>query len=179
MKKIFAGSLVCICVVQLMATPLQALEPQVTEAVIAAPVAEVWRVFTTSEGYKALGPARAEVDLRIGGIIRAQYDPKRALGDEETTVNEILAYDPERMLAIRNLKPPASFPYPQERKGTWAVIYFMPLGKNSTQVRIVGLGSRDDERSQAMQRVFADGNRRTLDNIAKRYPPPSAPHKKE
>lgn len=177
MKKILAGSL--IWVAQFMATPLQALEPQVTEAIIAAPVAQVWRIFTTSEGYNVLGPDKAEVDLRIGGIIRAQYDPKRVLGDEETTVNEILAYDPERMLALRNVKPPASFPYPQERKGTWTVIYFVPLGKSATQVRIVGLGYRDDARSQAMRHVFAEGNRRTLNNIIEHYPPPSALPKKE
>lgn len=157
----------------------QAPEPQVTEASITAPVADVWRLFTTSEGYKVLGPHKAEVDLRIGGTICAHYDPKGNLGDPETVINEILAYDPERMLAIRNLKPPASFLYPQERKGTWTVIYFTPLSDSTTQIRIVDFGYRDDERSQAMRRLFAEGNRWTLDNIIKRYQPPCASGKKE
>jgi uncharacterized protein YndB with AHSA1/START domain len=168
-KHAFAGSLVLSA--QLMAAPIQASEPQVSEGFIAAPVAEVWRLFTTSEGYKVLGPHQAEVDLRIGGTIRAHYDPKGQLGDPETVVNEILAYDPEHMLAIRNLKPPASFRYPRERQGTWTVIYFTSLGESTTQVRIVDLGHRDDERSQAMRRLFAEGNRWTLDNIIKNYAP--------
>jgi len=42
----------------------------VNEGVVPAPIDEVWKVFATSEGYKALGPALAEVDLRVGGVIR-------------------------------------------------------------------------------------------------------------
>ena len=34
------------------------------EGVVDAPIEEVWKIFATSEGYKVLGPALAEVDLR-------------------------------------------------------------------------------------------------------------------
>ena len=47
------------------------------EGVIDAPIEEVWKIFSTSEGYKALGPALAEVDLRIGGTIRSQIPRRR------------------------------------------------------------------------------------------------------
>jgi uncharacterized protein YndB with AHSA1/START domain len=56
----------------------------VNEGVIPAPIDEVWRVFSTSEGYKALGPALAEVDLRVGGVIRSRYRADGVLGDAET-----------------------------------------------------------------------------------------------
>ena len=149
----------------------QATDPQVTEGFVNAPVSEVWRLFTTTEGYKATGVGKAEVDLRVGGLIRTHYDPKGALGDPETIVNEVLAYEPERMLAIRIKQPPASFPYRDAVAGTWTVIYFTPSGKDMTHVRIVGLGYRDDPQSQAMRHFFEQGNRRTLDHLAKGYWP--------
>jgi len=145
-------------------------EPQVTEGFINAPVAEVWRIFTTSEGFLATGAAQADVKLEVGGEIRSHYDPKSKLGDAETIVNEILAYEPERMLAIRIKRAPASFPHRDAVAGTWTVIYFAPAG-DMTQVRIVGLGYNDSPASQAMRKFFADGNRWTLDHIAKPYWP--------
>lgn len=161
------------------AAPAEPVTPQITEGFVNAPVAAVWRIFTTAEGYKITGVDQAEVDLRVGGSVRTHYDPKGKLGDAETIVNEILAYEPERMLALRIAKAPASFPFPQAREGTWTVIYFTKSGEDMTHVRIVGLGYRDDAQSQAMRKFFADGNRRTLDHIAKRYWPQCALCKKE
>jgi hypothetical protein len=40
-----------------------------------------------------------------------------------------------------------------------------------TQVRMVGLGYDDSPASQAMRKFFAEGNRWTLDHIAKPYWP--------
>jgi uncharacterized protein YndB with AHSA1/START domain len=146
-------------------------EPQVTEGFVNAPVAEVWRLFTTSEGYLATGAAQADVRLAIGGEIRSHYNPDGKLGDAETIVNEILAYEPQRMLTIRIKQAPASFPHRNAVAGTWTVIYFTPSGENMTHVRIVGLGYDDTPASQAMRKFFAEGNRWTLDTVAKRYWP--------
>jgi len=151
--------------------PAAAAEPQVTEGFINASPAEVWRIFTTAEGYKLTGAALAEVDLKIGGLIRAHYNPKGQLGAAETIVNEILAYEPERMLSIRIKQPPVGFPYKDAVAGTWTVIYMNPAGDNMTQVRIIGLGYTDAPQSQAMRKYFAEGNRWTLDHIGKRYWP--------
>lgn len=160
-------------------TPAHAAEPQVTEGYVNAPVAEVWRIFTTAEGFKLTGAAQATVDLKVGGEIRSHYDPQGKLGDPETIVNEILAYEPERMLALRIKQPPASFPYRDAYPGTWTVIYFTRSGDDMTHVRIVGQGYRDDAQSQAMRQFFAEGNRWTLDHVAKRYWPQCALCKKE
>jgi len=151
-----------------------AAEPQVTEGFINASPAEVWRIFTTAEGYKQTGVAAADVDFKIGGTIRTHYDPKGRLGDASTIVNEILAYEPERMLATRIKQAPADFKYPDAIAGTWTVIYLAPAGNDMTQVRIVGLGYTDAPQSQAMRKFFADGNRWTLDHIAKPYWPKCA-----
>lgn len=150
-----------------------AAEPQVTEGFINASPAEVWRIFTTAEGYKQTGVAHADIDFKIGGTIRTHYDPKGRLGDAGTIVNEILAYEPERMLAMRIKQAPADFKYRDAIAGTWTVIYLTPAG-DMTQVRFVGLGYTDEPQSQAMRNFFAEGNRWTLDRIAKPYWPKCA-----
>jgi hypothetical protein len=78
------------------------------------------------------------------------------------------------MLAIRIKQPPADFEYSDAIAGTWTVIYLTPAGDNMTQVRFVGLGYTEAPRSQALRKFFADGNRWTLDQIAKPYWPKCA-----
>ena len=156
-----------------------AAAPQVTEGFINAPVAEVWRLFTTPDGFKATGVAQADVDLRVGGNIRSHYDPQGRLGDPATIVNEILAFDPQRMLAMRIRQAPDSFPHRTAIEGTWTVIYFTPSGTEMTHVKIIGLGYNDTPASQALRAFFEKGNRWTLDHLAKPYAPQCARCKNE
>ncbi|MEO8098987.1 MAG: SRPBCC domain-containing protein [Acidobacteriota bacterium] len=145
-----------------------AQEPSfVNEGVVHAPLAEVWKIFSTSEGYKATGVALAEVDLRIGGTIRTRYSPNGKLGDEETIENVILAYEPQRMLAIRIQKPPRGFPYKDAWKRTWTVITISDAGNGQTLVRAASMGFGDDEESQAMARFFQRGNQQTIEVLQK------------
>jgi uncharacterized protein YndB with AHSA1/START domain len=166
-------------VLSLVATGAAGADSQVTEGFINLPVAEVWKVFTTAEGYKKTGVAHAEIDLRVGGAIRSHYDPKGRLGDPDTIVNEILAFDPERMLAMRIRQAPASFPHREVASEIWTVMYFNSAGADMTQVKIVGLGYTDDPKSQALRRFFEAGNRATIDRIAKQYWPQCALCKQE
>ena len=111
--------------------------PQVTEGVVAATPAQLWRVWTTAEGYKQLGAAQCDVDFRVGGLIRSVYDPAAKLGDGSTIENEIMAYEPEHMLAFRIHKTPTGFPFPNAWKR------FDPLSPSSTRVRLTHEGFRE------------------------------------
>lgn len=164
--------LVTLCAILVVASAARA-EPQVTEGFVNAPVGEVWGLFTTSEGYVKTGPAQASVDLRLGGEIQARYGLDGKLGDAETIVHEVLAYEPERMLALRVKQAPASFPHPEAVEGLWTVLYFTASG-DMTHVRIVGLGYKDTPASQVAREYFAKENRRRLDTVAKHYWPKCA-----
>lgn len=142
-----------------------------TEALINAPLADVWKLFTTPEGYRVLGVNQARIDLRVGGSIQTHAAATGALGDAETRVDEVLAYDPERMLALRVRQLPASFPHRNAASGPWTVIYFTPSGTDMTHVRIVGLGYGDDAASQALREFAAGQQRQWLDQAAKKYWP--------
>lgn len=148
--------------------------PQVTEGFVNAPLTEVWRIFTTSEGLLKTGATQAHVDLRLGGEIRAHYDPKGQLGGPGTLVAQILAYEPERMLAMRITRAPADFPHPARLSELWTVLYLTTSGDDMTHVRIAGLGYSDDAESRTLRSFFEKHNRATLDRIAKHYWPQCA-----
>lgn len=136
--------------------------PLVHEGVVNAPVADVWKGISTAEGYKMWGVAKCEFDLRVSGKIRTHYKTDGVLGDEGTIEQEILAYEPEHMLAFRIAKPPAGFPFKEAWKGTWSVITLSDLGDGRTHMRLAGMGYTAEPESQAMRKFFLTGNEYSL-----------------
>ncbi|HVL68988.1 MAG TPA: SRPBCC domain-containing protein [Vicinamibacterales bacterium] len=143
--------------------------PIVTEGVVQAPVAAVWKAWTTSEGLRAWLAPHAEIDLRIGGLMRTNYDRDGRLGDARTIENTILSFEPGRMLSIRVAKFPRDFPFPNAIGDMWTVMYFEPAGDDRTRLRIVGLGFRTDEESQKMRAFFERGNAVTLQQLQSHF----------
>ena len=144
----------------------------VNEGVIPAPIDEVWKVYSTSEGYKALGPALADVDLRVGGLIRARYRADGVLGDAETIENVIVDYRAPVMMAMRIQKPPASFPFKQAWKSTWTVLTLTPTDEG-THLRAVSYGYGTDDESLAMRRFFEAGNQQTIETLRRHFGAPA------
>jgi uncharacterized protein YndB with AHSA1/START domain len=145
----------------------------VNEGVVPAPIDEVWKVFSTSDGYKALGPALTEVNLTVGGTIRSRYRADGVLGDAETIENVILAYEPPTMMAIRIQKPPASFPFKEAWRKPWTVLTLTPLDAGHTRVRTASLGFGSDEESLAMRRFFEAGNQQTIETLRRHFGTPA------
>jgi uncharacterized protein YndB with AHSA1/START domain len=144
----------------------------VNEGIIPAPVEEVWKVFSTTEGYKALGPALADVDLRVGGTIRSRYRADGVLGDAETIENVILAYEPPTMIALRIQKVPATFPFKQAWAKPWTVMTLTPVA-GGTHLRVASLGYGTDEESVAMQNFFNAGNQQTIETLQRHFAAPA------
>ncbi len=150
-------------------------KPLVIEGDVDATPAVVWNLFTTKEGLESWMAAHADVDLRIGGVMRAHYDPKGVLGDPRTIGNTILAYEPERMLTIKATGLPEGFPFPTAIASMWTVIYFDSAADSRTHVRIVSLGIPDDEEGKKLYTFFERGNRVTLEHLQKRAKAPAKP----
>jgi uncharacterized protein YndB with AHSA1/START domain len=142
----------------------------VNEGVIPAPIDEVWKVFSTSDGYKTLGPALAEVDLKVGGVIRSRYRADGVLGDSETIENVIIDYRAPVMMALRISKTPASFPFKEAWKNTWTVLTLTPTD-DGTLLRATSYGYGTDEESVAMRRFFEAGNQQTIETLRKHFGP--------
>ena len=143
------------------------LKVLVVERVIDAPVAKVWAAFTDPEVMRGWMAPHVEVELKVGGAIKTNYDPEGEIGDPKTIVNTILCYDPLRMLALQNTKAPADFPFAEGTVGTWSVTYFTALEGGTTRVKLVGLGWPDNEAGAKAFAFFERGNAYSLELLAK------------
>ncbi|MBI4718520.1 MAG: SRPBCC domain-containing protein [Planctomycetes bacterium] len=131
----------------------------------------VWEALTTKQGMESWMVAHADVDWRVGGKIRTNYDPQGVLGDPGTIENTILAYEPLRMYSIKATRAPENFPFKRAIDGMWSVLELAPLESGRTRVTLTGLGFGNDEESQAMRSFFERGNALTLEKLRSKFAP--------
>jgi uncharacterized protein YndB with AHSA1/START domain len=112
----------------------------VNEAVIDGPAGDVWRLITTKDGMESWIVPHAEIDLRVGGLMRTNHDPNGTIGDSKTITNRILAIVPKRMFSLQVAGVPAGYPFAESVRGTWYEISLSPLPRGQTRVRCVGRG---------------------------------------
>ena len=150
----------------------QEASPIAHEGIVEAPLDQVWAAITTSEGLRSWLAPHAEIDLRVGGLMRTNYNAQGQLGDPQTIENAILSFEPQRMISIKVAKPPANFPFPNAVRGMWTVMYFSAVGPNRTNVREVTLGLGSEPESQRMRAFFDQGNATTLSQLQRRFAGP-------
>ena len=147
----------------------QDTSPIVSEAIVEAPLDAVWAAWTTSDGLRSWLAPHAAIDLRLGGLMRTNYNVRGALDDPQTIENRVLSYDPGRMLSIKVAKAPDSFPFPNAIQEMWTVIYLEEAGTGRTRVRVVGLGFGAGDESQKMRAFFERGNALTLEGLQRHF----------
>lgn len=147
----------------------QDVSPIVHEGLVEAQLDQVWTVFTTREGLRSWLAPHAEIDLRVGGLMRTNYNAQGQLGDAQTIENTILSFEPQRMLSIKVAKAPADFPFPNAIRQMWTVIYFAPAAPSRTNIREVSLGFGTDQESQRMRTFFTQGNATTLSQLQRHF----------
>ena len=139
------------------------------ESVIDGPLEQVWAAFTTTDGLRAWLAPHVDIDLRVGGLMRTNYNAQGRLGDPQTIENAILSFEPQRMISIKVAKAPANFPFPNAIHAMWTVLYFSPAGPNQTTVREVSMGFTSDPESQKMRAFFNHGNSATLSQLQRHF----------
>jgi uncharacterized protein YndB with AHSA1/START domain len=140
---------------------------EVFEYEIDAGIDDVWQAFTTTKGLQSWVTQLAEIDFRVGGKWRANYNPEGELGDPTTIENTILSFDPKRMLSLKATTFPEGFPFVEAAKEAWTVFYFSPLSTSQTRITVVGLGYNESEQSQKMRSFFAEANAYSLNELNK------------
>jgi uncharacterized protein YndB with AHSA1/START domain len=139
---------------------------EVFEVEIDASVDDIWEAFTTTEGIKSWVAPLAEVDFKVGGKWRANYNKDGKLGDAITIENTILCYDPKRMIALKATGFPEGFPFKDAAKDTWSVFYFHPVSKTRTKITVVGLGYNDTPQSKKRRSFFETANKYSMDQLS-------------
>jgi uncharacterized protein YndB with AHSA1/START domain len=106
-----------------------------------APVGEVWGLWTTSQGLGSWMAPVVGVELEVGGVWEASYDRTAPLGADGNIRNEILAYVPSRMFAMRVAAVPPGYPFPLETVREAHTVYvFDPVSEASTRITVYGMG---------------------------------------
>lgn len=137
---------------------------------VPATPSEVWAALTTSEGWRSWAAPVAHVDFRLRGIIETSYDPAAVAGGPGTIRNEIVAFVPERMFAIRNVQAPprTAFDVPTfQSLHTVVLVEAVPPGR--TRVSVIQPGYRTGEPWDTVYRHFAGGNAWTLEQLKSRF----------
>ena len=167
MNSFFSASVLLLTAVLSSACSVMAADNNrvVYETEIDADIDAVWSAFTTNQGLRAWMAPLVEIELALGGKIKANYNAKGKLGDETTIENTILSFDPKRMLSLKATGFPKGFPFEDAAKATWSVFYFTELPSSRTKVTVVGLGYTDDEQSKKMRSFFATANKHSLDKL--------------
>ncbi len=138
------------------------------EVIVAAPVTEVWRLWSTSEGLASWVAPVAAIDLRVGGIWEASYDRNAEIGAPGNIRNRVLSYAPERMVSIAVDSAPPNFPHADIVGNLWTVIELEPVDAQSTRVRVAMYGYGAGDGYDALYAHFDRGNAWTLQQLQAR-----------
>ena len=136
---------------------------------VTAATNDVWRTLTTAEGWRSFAVAFAHLDMRVGGIIETSYNPKAILGDPDNIKNEIVAYVPGRIVAIRCVQAPRNFEHREEFFSTSTLFEIIPLKKKKTRIQITAVGYRSGEAYDTLFKNFRWGDAYTLDKLRLRF----------
>lgn len=135
---------------------------------IDAPVERVWQAFTTTAGFRSWAAPVAVVDFRLGGVIEAAYDPKGRIGAPGNIKNKIVAYVPQRMLALRNVQAPPKLPFDAATfQKIHTVNFFEPITSSRTRVTVTQPAFGKGPAYDGVYKFFEAGNRWSLEQLKK------------
>lgn len=117
------------------------------EVVVAAPVGDVWRAWTTSEGIARFFAPQADIEMEVGGKYELYIAPASPEGQRGSEGCKVLAFWPEKMLSFSWSAPPRFEEVRKER--TQVVLLFDSLAPDRTRVELTqrgwGAGAEWDE----------------------------------
>lgn len=130
---------------------------------------QVFDVFATSDGFKSWAVPMAQIELRVGGMIEASYNPDAKLGDPNNIKNRIVAYVPDRLLVLRNEQAPHNLPGREEFAKTVTIIELVPEGASATRVTLTNAGYGNSDGAKAAYKHFEWGDAYTLAQLRTRF----------
>jgi len=137
------------------------------EATVPIPRAEAWRAWTTEAGLCSFFAETVRVELRPGGpfeILFSEDAPEGERGAEGCTV---LAFEPERLLAVSWNAPPQFTQVRQQR--TQVVLHFEDAGSGAARVRLVNHGYGEGEEWDQVYAYFERAWSYVMDNFTKTF----------
>jgi uncharacterized protein YndB with AHSA1/START domain len=132
---------------------------------IDAPVARIWNLLVSAEGWRSWAVPVAWVDFGIGGMIETSYTATASRGQPGNIENAIVAYVPEQLLVIRNVQAPPGFEYAEEFGKTVTVITLRAVSKNRSRIELDGVGFLATPAFDVLLKKFKFGDSWTLEHL--------------
>jgi len=138
----------------------------VQEFIVNVPVDSVWNAYTTKKGWESWAAAIAEIDLKVNGVIKTNYNKEGRIGDESTIILHVLNYVPKRLLTLQ-AELTANFPdfMKEDEKDLYNVILFEEISPNETKVISYGIGYKNNEKYMSLMKFFIQGNEQSYLNL--------------
>lgn len=138
----------------------------IQELTIKAPIDSVWKAYTTKKGWENWAAPLAEVNLRVGGFIKTNYNAQGKIGDSTTIITHIINYVPKRLLTLQ-AELTDNFPefMKEDAKDFYNVIYFDELANGDTNIKSFGIGYKNNPKYLSLMNYFIPANEKTLINL--------------
>jgi uncharacterized protein YndB with AHSA1/START domain len=140
---------------------------QQLSAVVNAPVVEVWKAFTTDEGFKRWAVPVTHITLGNDGMMESSYNLGDQIGVTDNIKNRIVAYLPEKLLVLQNAHVPKGAPFDPVLIATLRTIITLdPVDATHTRVTEAQVGYGEGKGYDDMYKHFLDGNAYELHALA-------------
>ena len=139
------------------------------EVTVSAPIDDVWRAWTTSEGVTSFGPPAAKIELRVGGAYEWYFMPDQPPGARGSDGCRVLSYLPMRMLSFEWNAPPSIPKLRESDAKTHVIIEFEEVEAGQVTVTLSQLGLGQGEEWDKYYEYFDAAWGRVLDGLVKHF----------
>ena len=167
--KIATAILALLCALAAAGTQSAAAAERMIEkqVVVDAPIAEVWKSWTTREGVMAFFAPDARIEPRSGGLFEIQMNPYAEPGMRGADDMRFLALQEPTMLSFTWNAPPS---HPEIRtQRTVVIVRLRALSPTQTEVSLSHVGWGEGEKWDAVYAYFDRAWGNVLANLRKRY----------
>jgi len=134
--------------------------------VVNVSIDSVWNAYTTKKGWESWATSIAEIDLKVNGLIRTNYDKNGKIGDDSTITLHIINYIPKTMIT---LQPELTKNFPEfmkaDEKDLFNMILFEEISPSKTKVVSYGIGYKNNEKYMSLMKFFIQGNEQSYLNL--------------
>lgn len=134
--------------------------------IVNVPLDSVWNAYTTKKGWESWAVAIADIDFKVNGLIRTNYNKDGKIGDSSTITLHIINYIPKRMMTLQ-AELTKNFPefMKEDEKDLFNMILFEEISPSKTKVISYGIGYKNNEKYRSLMKFFIQGNEQSYLNL--------------
>ena len=138
------------------------------EIILNTTIAETWKLIATEEGIKKWMAPVAILDLRIGGMLKTNYNETAKIDDKGTITLGIIGYIPFEILTYKiTLNELFAEKCRKEDKNLQHIIQLKSLGENKTKIISTMVGWGQGKEWDEAYTFFEKGNEWTFQKLLK------------